>query len=146
MLNLDLSNAKESSFGVIPEGQYSVVCETAEIKDTKSGTGQYINCKFKILDTNQVGKYLFTMFNIANENQKAVEIGLGQLKNLLTVAGRDANKLQNVTDLEGIQATAVVKNKTDSYGEKAVISYFKPLKEGAAIFSDVSKNNEEVPF
>lgn len=145
MLNLDLSNAKESSFGIIPQGEYNIVVDEAEIKETKSGTGEYINCKLKITDGEYEGKFLFTMFNIKNQNQKAVEIGLGQLKTFMGCAGLDKTILKNAHDLLGAKAVAVVKHKTDDYGEKAVVSYFKPFSMAAKISGELAKE-KDLPF
>lgn len=146
---LDFSDAKESSFELIPEGQYLVKVEDAEVKDTKSGTGQYINVKFKVCGGKHDGKVLFHMFNIKNDNAKAVEIGLGQLKMFFKCAGKTEFQLQTVSDLCGMIASALVKHKSDSYGDKAVISYFKqPSTMPATAGGDapIFNTSEQVPF
>ena len=38
----DLTETKEQSFEILPAGNYHVRCDTAEIKQTKAGTGQYL--------------------------------------------------------------------------------------------------------
>lgn len=126
---LDISEVKETGgFKPIPEGTYVVISDEAEVKKTKSGTGEYISMKFKILQGTQEGRTLFHSFNIQNENPKAVEIGLGQLKTFMKCAGFTEYKLENVAELVGYKVEAVVKIKSDEgYGEKAVISYFKAL-------------------
>lgn len=125
---LDLSEVKvESNFKAIPAGTYTVILDDCEVKQTKSGTGEYINCKFKIIGGEYDDKILYHMFNIKNENQEAVKIGLSQLRTFMECAGIKDLKLKSVVELVGYKAMATVKNKTDSYGEKAVISYFKPF-------------------
>lgn len=124
---LDLTDVKETSFELIPEGEYTAQCVEAEIKETKAMTGEYINVKFVIQDAAQEGRHLFHMFNIKNDNPKAVEIGLSQLKTFIKCSGRPSMVLKNVQDLCGLAATVVVKKRTDAYGDKSVISYFKPL-------------------
>lgn len=125
MLNLDLTNTPEpKGFSPIEPGQYTVVVDEAEVKETKAGNGSYINVKFKIDGTN---RSIFHSFNIRNPNQQAVEIGLGQLKAFLKCAGWTDLKLSDVGMLLGCRADAVVKIKNDpTYGEKSVISYFRP--------------------
>lgn len=136
MFNLDLTDVKESEgFKPLPAGTYTVQVDEAEIKETKSGTGSYINVKFAVEGTKQK---LFHMFNIKNDNPKAVEIGLQQLKSFVKCAGWTDFKLNDVGMLIGCKADAVVKLRTDEFGEKSVISYFKPL-------SDKSKS-ESTPF
>lgn len=126
--NLDLTEVKEQTgFAPIPAGTYFVLVDDVSIKETKSGTGSYINTKFRILEGSQEGRFLFHTFNIKNENSKAVEIGLAQLKTFMKCAGATEFKLTNVLDLAGMRADAVVKIKhDDQYGDKAVISYFRP--------------------
>jgi hypothetical protein len=125
---LDLTNAKEQSFETIPAGEYTLFSYEVMIKETRSGTGEYIQVKFKITTGEQEGRFIYHTFNIKNDNQKAVEIGLGQLKTFMKLAGmKDLNKLTDVNELGGHTINAVVKiKKDDEYGDKAVISYFKP--------------------
>ena len=123
----DLTEVKAAgSFEPIPAGTYNVFCVEAQVKQTKDGTGDYINCKFKITDGEYDGSFLFTMFNIKNKNAKAVEIGMSQLKSFMMCCGLTDFKLASVTHLEGLNCSAVVKIKNDAqYGDKNVISYFK---------------------
>lgn len=141
MLNIDLTQVKEQSFGVLPGGQYTVSVFEAQIKETKTPGGEYIHLKFRIVDGEHAGKFLFSMFNIKNQNPKAVEIGLSQLKTFMKSCGKDATRLTNVLDLVGYTCDAVVKKRIDSQcGEQAVISYFKPIE------SVSKKDNSDVPF
>lgn len=123
MLNVDMSGIDTRE--VTPEGTYTAVCEMAEVKQTKSGTGEYINCRFRIKEGPRNGDLIFTMFNIKNANPQAVQIGLKQLKSFCGAIGIDTNSLTDVNHLLGRPCLVVVKNKTDDYGTKAVISYFK---------------------
>lgn len=135
---LDLSKVKENSFEIHPKGEFTATCIKAELKTTKSGSGKYIECEF----TTNEGK-VWSNFNVINESEKAQEIGRGQLKQFLKFAGADSSQfnLDKVTDLEGLKANIVVKHETDSYGEKAKISYFKAVKEVAAPLTQTS-----IPF
>lgn len=144
MLGLDLSGVKESSISAIPAGTYTVRVDEAEVKDTKSMTGKYINVKFLIMGSSYDGRTLYHMFNFQNENAKAVEIGLQQLKSFLKCSGHDSEALENVNDLIGLTCDAVVKVKTDDYGEKSVISYFKNLTPKGE--KEVMNSKNTVPF
>lgn len=141
---LDLTNVKETS-NTIPQGSYLVSLDEATIKDTKSGTGQYINCKFKVISGDETGKILFHTFNIKNENVKAVEIGLSQLKAYMKCAGFSDFMIKDVNDICGRPVEAVVKIKVDEYGEKNVISYFKSATNASATTSTVNKKTTS-PF
>lgn len=109
----------------IPNGEYNVVCETAELRDTKAGTGQYINLKFKVESFSYKGAVIYTMLNIKNPNEQAVKIGMGQLKRFMSVAGH-GEILQELGDLEGLRCRVKTNIKTDSFGEKVnITSYSK---------------------
>lgn len=133
---LNMSGVKESGFMPLPEGTYPVVVDDASVKDTKSGNGgQYIAVKLRIINDEQwEGKFIFTQFNIKNPNPKAVEIGLGQLKSFLRIAGhKDPNVLEDVLDIVGYKANAVVKIDAD----KNYVSYFKPYEVKETKSSDL---------
>ena len=124
---LDLSNVTIES-DILPNGDYAVVVEEALVKETKDGTGEYIRAKLKVIEGERKGKVLFQMFNIKNKNSEAVRIGHQQLKAFMKAAGFSSFVIKSATDLEGAKTVAVVKSKTDDYGEKNIVSYFKEYK------------------
>lgn len=130
MLNIDLSNVSES--GLPPDGEYLIVVDEAVVKETKDGTGQYINARFKFLDGPSKGSTFYTMYNIKNKNEQAVKIGLGELKRLLKAGGRSADRLNSASELEGVTVSARIKIVTDDYGEKVKISKYTAGTVGSA--------------
>jgi hypothetical protein len=143
MLNLDLTNTPTSSgFDLLQAGEYVVTCDDATVKETKNGTGEYINCKFAVCQGDKKGRILFNMFNIKNANAKAVEIGLQQLKAFLVASEAPSMNIKSASDLCGLTCIAIVKIKTDDFGEKNVISYFKKIAD-AKITVD---KKDETPF
>ena len=143
---IDLSNVKTDN-DLLDEGAYPVVLEDAQIKDTKDGTGEYINCKFSVQGGDYDGRKVYMMFNLKNKNAKAVEIGQKQLKAFMEAAGMTTFKLTSPRELEGLRATAMVKKKTDDYGEKNVISYFKAADPSAAARpAQAHFTNDVIPF
>ena len=138
---LDLTETPESKgFEPIPAGPYTVVLDEAEIKETKAGTGEYINCKFRITAGEYENRILFHGFNIKNPNEKAVMIGMQQLKSFMKCAGAKDFKLETVSDLVGYIAIAIVKIQKDDFSPdgKSVISYFKP--------TPAEDKNQDIPF
>lgn len=126
----DLTNVQATTgFDALPAGQYAVQLESAEIKANKAGDGEYINCKFAILDGPAIGRKLFHMFTTKNKNEKAVQIGLGGLKSFMVCAKKkDPNSLKSVEDLLGLSALATVKIEvSEQYGDKNKITSFRPL-------------------
>jgi hypothetical protein len=143
--NLDMTDVKSSGPMTVEAGTYTVISDNAELKDSKSG-GQYINMKLKILGPKFENATIFTMFNVKNPNPKAVEIGLSQLKGFMNAAGINEQKLNNPAQLVGYKCQAVVKMKKDSYGVKAVVSYFKPIDSASKDQTFTNSKETDVPF
>lgn len=144
---LDLSEDKLESFEPVPAGRYAVTCEKAEVRDTKAPGGQYINTVFKIVTGDQEGRVVFHMFNIKNKNEKAVQIGRGQLKSFLAASGQASFSLDTVSDLEGMKCVVTTKVKTDDYGDKAAIKAFLPLEEEPVSSKSGAKfSSDDIPF
>lgn len=122
---LDLTNVSESG---VQAGEYTVTCAGAEIKETKSGTGEYIKCVFET----ENGQKFFHNFNTKNSNAQAVAIGLGQLKTFMRVAGKaNPNSLGGVGELLGLKCNVKVKVEENDYGTQARITAFKAIAAGA---------------
>ena len=121
---------KKPDFGLLPDGEYVVTCDDAQVKETKDGTGEYINVKLGICQGDYKGRVLFVMFNIKNKNPKAVEIGFQQLKTFMVSADAPSLAVKSVSELLGLTCIAVVKTKTDEkFGDKNVVSYFKKITD-----------------
>jgi hypothetical protein len=90
------------SFKPIPEGKYTAKIKTADVKDTKSGTGQYLNIMWEIAKGDSTGRVVFDMINFRNANPKAQEIGLRQLSGLLAATG--IKRLEDTDQLIGLSA------------------------------------------
>jgi hypothetical protein len=127
MGNLDLDLTNVDMPNSIKDGDYTVVCDEAELKDTKSGTGKYVKCRFTVEDS---GLKLFHMFNVRNSNPKAEQIGQAQLKQFATFGGHATpNNISETLELCGLRCSAHIKNKMDEYSGsmKPVITSFKKL-------------------
>lgn len=131
---LDLTGVEENSFEMVPPGEHPVIMLEAEVKKTRSGSGEYIAATFQVVHGPAENRKLFHNFNIKNDNPKAAEIGLGQLKSFMRCSEIKDDKLRSVVELTaGKPVVAVVKHKQDEqYGPSAVVSYFKPWSGGAA--------------
>lgn len=140
---IDLSNAKEPKFEVLPAGKYNVFCNGAAVMDTKNGTGQYVQAEFVVMEGSYEGKRLFHNFNIKNQNQKAVDIGLGQLKSFLRYAKYPTpDSLGDVSALEGLKTGVVTKVRSDEqWGDKAEIARFSDLTS-----TPRANPSEQLPF
>lgn len=132
----DLTNVKDDS--VLEAGLYYAQVEKAELKKTRDGTGEYINVMFNILGPKAAGKKVFSMYNVKNRNEQAVNIGLSQLKQL----AQSANiPLTSVTPqaLIGAVVDITLGVRGDEFGMKNVVKKHSPSTKNAL-------PKEEVPF
>ena len=134
---IDFSNVETSDFEPVPNGTYTATIVGAEIKDTKSGTGQYISAQFAITTGKFENRRIWENFNIKNDNEMAVNIGLAKLKQLFIAAGRTEFKINGPEDLANITVGIQVAIKTDSYGTKNVINNFVKSSEVKAESADM---------
>ena len=129
--NIDLSDVSES--GLPPAGNYTAVVEDAVIKDTKAGTGQYLNVRWKIVGGDHAGSSFFSMYNFKNPNPKAEQIGKGQLKTIMRLAGKDPTKV-NPSLLQGCRVGVTIAIENDDYGDKVKITkYSAPSEDSGEI-------------
>ena len=83
----DFRTTEPQSFEPVPAGEYILQVTSAELKQTKSGTGLMVNVCFDIIGPEYQGRKIFQNFNIRNDNTVAENIGKQQLKALTVAAG-----------------------------------------------------------
>lgn len=118
--------------GAVPAGYYKVVVDKAELKPTKSGTGQAINTQFGILEGAFKGQKIFHMFNVKNDSPKAQEIAHAQFSALLHAI--NILKLEQLEQMQNIPFFVKVKiEKSEGYEDKNVITAFRGINDSAAL-------------
>jgi hypothetical protein len=126
--SFDVSDLPESSkdFSPLPAGWYSATISGAEVKATKSGTGEYIAVKYSITGPSHEGRVIFGNLNIKNESAKAEEIGRQQLGEIMRAIG-----LARVTDSDQlIGGNLVIKldvKADEKYGDRNEVKGFKAV-------------------
>lgn len=82
--NIDMTDAQElgEGFRIVPPGEYQVYMESSDFKDTKAGTGKYLECVLVVADGEYEGAKIFVRLNLINPNQQAVDIAKSQLRAL----------------------------------------------------------------
>lgn len=107
-LNFDATAVEPSeAFDVLAKGKYLCMAVASQIKPTKSGTGDYLEITFEVLDGAGKGRKIWERLNIRNTNKKAEEISQRQLSALCRAVGisnlQDTDQLHNlpvVLDIE----------------------------------------------
>lgn len=120
----------QGNFEPIPAGWYNATVQKAELKDTKDGTGQYINIQWMISGPSYQGRVVFGMINIRNKSQKAEEIGRQQLGDVMRAMGLP--KVTDTDELIGGSCQIKVKiQKQEGYEDKNAVTAYKAI-EGSA--------------
>lgn len=92
-----------AAFEVIPAGKYHVQIVNSEMRDTKSGSGQYLWMELSIMDGPHANKRLFERINLVNPNEKAVEIGQRTLSAICHATGQ-----MSVSDSEQLHHKSLI--------------------------------------
>ena len=126
-LDLRGLEAQEDKFELIPAGTYLMVCDKAEVKDTKTGGGQYIAATFKIIGPQYTNRLVWHNFNVKNQSEKAQKFGLNSLVHFMKACGIAEEKcvLDSPKNLEGMSCMVQIKiRKDDNYGDKNEVEPF----------------------
>ena len=127
--SVDSLPVSTSNYDPIPEGWYNATINGAELKDTKAGTGQYINIRYDVTGETNAGRVVFGMINVRNANPKAEEIGLQQLGELLRAIGKAS--VNDTDELLGCSLSIKVGiNQREGYDPRNDVKGFKALKGG----------------
>lgn len=119
-----------NNYGVLPAGWYSATISRAEVKPTKSGTGEYINLMYTVTGPTHQGRAVWGMINIKNANPETEEIGMKQLGELIRATG--VVHLSDTDQLIGKDLVIKLTVKDDErYGERNEVKAFKAVQGGS---------------
>lgn len=92
----------QGRLGPMPAGNYSVMIKEAVLEPNSQGTGQIVKVQLSVIDAGDYkDRVIYTNFNVANQSDKAQEIGQKQFSALL-----------HAIDVLQIQDTSQIVNKT----------------------------------
>ena len=127
--------APREDYSPLPTGEYTVQMTDSDMKPTKNGEGEYLECVFEVNDGEYKGRKLWARLNLVNKNPKAQEIAQRDLSAICHAVGklqpRDSQDLHYkplVVRVEYVQADGV-KRTTDSNEIKA----YKALPAGSPV-------------
>lgn len=130
--DIDLNSIPAATYNnePLPAGWYSAKIHSAELKDTKAGTGSYIAVRYDITGPTHQGRVVFGNLNIRNPNPKAEEIGRQQLNEIRLAIG-----IANLTDSDQLVGGALkIKlevKQSEQYGDGNEVRGYKAM-DGAA--------------
>jgi hypothetical protein len=107
----------DKSYEVLPAGWYTASVSGAEVKQTKSGTGQYLRVEYTISGPSGAGRKVWSNYNVRNENPKAESIGREQLAELCRCVG--LARVNDTDQLLGCNVSVKLKVREASNGYDA---------------------------
>lgn len=146
----------------VPAGDYKVIIDDADERQTKSGNGEFLRLELQIIDGPCKGRKIWENLNVVNPNAKAVEIAMRQLAMICQAI--DTPKLSGPQDLQGkiliarvalvngenkirkyLSANGQNKSFVDSAKEKFDGKEIRPVEQKKQA-RDVCKSEDDIPF
>ncbi len=122
--------ADDNPFAPIPAGWYIAEIVGSELKTTNDKTGKYIALKFKVIDGDHEGRFIFTNLNIVNKSDVAVKMARADLKAICAAANFNG-ELEDTEDLHNIPIAikVSVKPETSQWPAKNEIKGYRAESE-----------------
>ena len=112
------------SYEPLERGDYQCIVIETSIKQTKAGTGEYIEVVLQVVDGEHSGRRLWDRLNVSNPNKQAEEIARRQLTGLCQAVGMDmGNKLANTEQLHDIPILVAVDIDRKDPTRNRIIAY-----------------------
>jgi hypothetical protein len=114
-LNFDATQVEPSTGkDPIPAGKYVAAIVASEMKPTKNGAGQYLECEYQVLDGEHKGRKVWSRHNLQHPNAQTVQIARGELSAICRAVGimtpKDSSELHNLP----LSITVKLKKRDDN--------------------------------
>ncbi len=110
ILNFDATTVEPStSKDPVPAGKYLAVISASEMKPTRNGAGQYLECEYQIIDGPFKGRKLWSRHNLQNPNPQAVQVARRELSSICHAVG--VMQTKDSGELHHLPLTIMVKTK-----------------------------------
>jgi hypothetical protein len=124
--------APATEFQALPSGEYLMAVTESEMKETKGGTGQYLQMTFTVLQAaiqDHLNRKVFVRLNLINANQTAVDIAQRELSAICHATG--VLKLQDSIQLHDLPLNCKVVHlpAKGEFSESNKISKYSPASE-----------------
>ena len=115
----------------IPAGKYVAVITDSEMKPTKSGTGNYLQLTFQIVEGEYANRLLWVRLNLDNPNATAVQIARRELSSICRSVGvlvpADSADLHNLPCMIHVRVkrrsdTGELQNEIKGYSKKDAVA------------------------
>jgi hypothetical protein len=148
-LMFDSSSVVEenNSFEPLPAGDYQVIVDDSDFRETKSGNGRYLHLELSVVGEQGKGRKIFDNLNLENPNSTAVEIAQRQLAGLVRACGKvkiaDSSELHNIPVL----ANVAVRAASNGYDASNDVKFYKTLPKASVVLPSSSGTpKDDIPF
>lgn len=111
-------------------GEYLAQIVKSEWKDARNGANRYINLEFEVVDGDAKGRRFWSMLNLVNSNEQAVQIAQRELNSICHAIGKlrvsDTEELHHVPMLVKLKV-----EQRDGYDPQNRVVSYKPAHGGA---------------
>lgn len=108
-VQFDAEDEDAGGFDVIPAGEYAAQIIASEMKETKAGTGMYLEMRVQLLEPPYQGRLVFERLNLVNPNEVAVKIAKRSFRELCEALGTSPEEVEDSEELHGQEFIAVLK-------------------------------------
>jgi len=123
----------QSGFDPLPKDDYLAKIVESDVKVTAKKDGKYIKLKFKILQGEFKGRFVWTNINIVNPNPVAVEIAQKELATLCRACGKGAiQDTQELHETPFMMKLKITPAKGDYPAGNSPIGYYAAGKAGVS--------------
>jgi len=116
-----------AKYNPLPVGDYKVVIKSSEMKPTKSGTGQYLELWYTVVDGEHKGRKIVNRLNLRNDNPKTVQWAQRDLSAICHAVGvltlRDTSELHN----KPMIVSVIVREGKGDYSASNEIKKWSPI-------------------
>lgn len=116
------------SRGPLPPGKYECIISKSDIRDTKAGTGQFIELEMQVIEGEHSGRRLWERLNVSNPNKQAEDIAKAALGALCMAV--DVAELNDTEDLHDRPFIAHVEIDRKEPDRNRIVAY-SPAKAAA---------------
>lgn len=124
----EVDTGSGGEFEPLPAGWYPVMITDSEERETKAGTGSYLQLTLEVIDGEFKGRLLWARLNLNNPNPKAVEIAQRDLANICKAVGVMAPK--DSSDLHFKPLAARVKIRPYEGEMRNEVAGFRGIRNG----------------
>ena len=142
---------QDNSFAPLPAGDYQVIVDDSDFRETKSGNGRYLHLELQVVGEQGKGRKVFDNLNLENPNPQAVEIAQRQLAGLVRACGKikiaDSSELHNIP----VMANLSVRPASNGYDASNDVKYYKMLPKDTKTYpavppSESGTPKDDIPF